>query len=343
MVVGGNSYAFGPLAGHSWFQSGASVAEEANIGASFYNSLQASVVRRFSKGLTMNFNYVWSHMTDNVDGSRACVLSIFATPEPCWYDQANGAGPVVATVNPGPPVTTTYSAAFNSASAVTACATAGASICKNVLGWQQGDWGNGAQDVRTRFTWGANYELPFGKSMTGAEGVLLKGWTANTSGSWQTGLPFSVTPNSNLGGISGGGYLDETCNPHKSGGTLLDWYNLSCFVQPTPGTLGRQGPNQVFGPAQKSVGFSFSKEVALKENLRLQFRTEIFNLFNSVNFNTPSGTALTYTNPGPNGFPNQGGVVQDLGPNSSKTPGEITALNANWNPRQIQFALKLLF
>jgi hypothetical protein len=347
MVVGGNSYAFGALAGHPWFSSGASVAEEANIGTSFYNSLQASVVRRFNKGLTMNFNYVWSHMTDNVDGGRACVLSIFATPEPCWYDQANGAGPVIATTsaNPTPPpaTITTYSAAFNSTSPVTACATAGPSICKNVLGWQQGDWGNGAQDVRTRFTWGANYELPFGKSMTGAEGVLLKGWTANTSGSWQTGLPFSVTPSNNLGGISGAGYLDETCNPHKSGGTLLDWYNLNCFVQPTPGTLGRQAPNQVFGPAQKSVGFSLSKEVALKENLRLQFRTEVFNLFNSVNFNTPSGTALTYTNPGPNGFLNQGGAPQDLGPNSSKTPGEITALNANWNPRQIQFALKLLF
>jgi hypothetical protein len=343
MVVGGNSYAFGPLAGHDWFGQGASVAEEANIGSSFYNSLQASVVRRFSKGLTMNFNYVWSHMTDNVDGSRACVLSIFATPEPCWYDQAKGAGPVTATVNPGPPVTTTYTAAFNSSSPVTACATAGASICKNVFGWQQGDEGNGAQDVRTRFTWGANYELPFGKSATGVEAVFLKGWTANTSGSWQTGLPFSVTPNTNLGGISGAGYLDQTCNPHKSGGTLLQWYNINCFAQPTPGTLGFQEPNQVFGPAQKSVGFSLSKEVALKENIKLQFRTEVFNLFNSVNFNTPSGTALTYTNPGPNGFPNQGGAPQDQGPNSSKTPGEITALNANWNPRQIQFALKLLF
>ena len=344
MVVGGNLVRLRfALPGHHWFASGAPVAEEANIGTSFYNSLQTSVVRRFSKGLTMNFNYVWSHMTDNVDGSRACVLSIFATPEQCWYDQQNGAGPIVVTPPVPPSTTPTYSAFFNSAALPTLCATEGTSICKPVSGWQQGDWGNGAQDVRTRLTWGTNYELPFGKSATGVEGVLLKGWAANTSGSWQTGLPFSVTPNSNLGGISGGGYLDQICNPHMGGGTLLKWYNFGCFVQPTPGTLGRQDPNQVFGPAQKQVSFSLSKEIPIKENIRLQFRTEVFNLFNSVNFNTPSGTALTYNHAGPNGFPNQGGAAQDGGPGSTHTPGEITALNANWTPRQIQFALKLLF
>ena len=89
MVVGGNSYAFGTLAGHPYFNStGTGASEEANIGTSFYNALQTSLVRRFSHGLTVNFNYVYSRMIDNVDGRRACVLSIFATPEPCFYDWA---------------------------------------------------------------------------------------------------------------------------------------------------------------------------------------------------------------------------------------------------------------
>ena len=77
---------------HTSARRATGASEEANIGSSFYNALQTSLVRRFSHGLTVNFNYVWSHMTDNVDGTRACVLSIFATPEPCWYDQAKGTG-----------------------------------------------------------------------------------------------------------------------------------------------------------------------------------------------------------------------------------------------------------
>lgn len=40
-----------------------------------YNSLQASVTKRMSSGLSMSFNYVWSHMLDDMDssgwGSRA--------------------------------------------------------------------------------------------------------------------------------------------------------------------------------------------------------------------------------------------------------------------------------
>ena len=213
----------------------------------------------------------------------------------------------------------------------------GASVCKQVFGWQQGDWGNGTQDVADRFSWGVNYQIPFGNSLTGIEGALLKGWAVNTGGSWQTGLPFSTTPSSSKTGISGGGYLNQTCDGHLANPTILKWYNYNCFVQTTAGTLGNQHPNQFFGPSQKSVGLSLFKEFPIKEQLKLQFRTEIFNAFNQVNFNTPSGTALAYQT--------IGGVtsVKNTGPGSSSTPGEITALNANFAPRQIQFALKLLF
>ena len=187
-----------------------------------------------------------------------------------------------------------------------------------------------------------NYQLPFGKSLTGVEGVLVKDWAVNTGGSWQTGLPFSVTnaTSSSISGINANGYVDQTCNAHISGATLLQWFNYNCFVQQTPGTLGRQAPNQFFGPSQKAVSISLSKEFAIKESIKLQFRTEIFNAFNNVNFNTPSGTALTF---GALGGVRASRSRELRGPGSSITPAEITALNANWSPRQIQFALKLLF
>lgn len=46
-----------------------------NNAISNYNSLQASITKRFTSGLSFNFNYVWSHMLDDQDssgwGSRA--------------------------------------------------------------------------------------------------------------------------------------------------------------------------------------------------------------------------------------------------------------------------------
>jgi hypothetical protein len=339
MVVGGNSYAFGPLAGYPYFNATSTGAsEEANIGTSQYHALQASLVRRFSHGLTVNFNYVWSHMTDNVDGNRSCVLSIFATPQPCWYDQAKGAGPVVATVNPGPPVTTTYSPFFNTTSPTSACATAGAAVCKQVFGWQQGDWGNGTQDVADRFSWGMNYQVPFGSSLTGIEGGLLKGWGVNLCGSWQTGIPFSVTTSTNSTGLSGSGYADQTCSGRLGNPTRLHWFDYNCFVQPTMGLLGSQHPNQLFGPPQRSLSASLSKEFPIKEQLKLQFRAEVFNVFNTSNYGQPA-SALSYLTPA-GGVPNSG-AVSFAG--SASTTAQITSMNANWNPRQIQLALKLVF
>jgi hypothetical protein len=332
LVVGGNSYAFGPLQGYPLLAT-TTVQEEANIGTSFYNALQVSLVRRFSHGLTVNFNYVWSHMMDNVDGNRACVESIFASPQPCWFDAANGAGTVI----PGTPPT----AFFSKTSPQSACVTAGPAICKPVFGWQNADMGTGTQNVPNRVSWGINYQIPFGSSMTGVEGLLIKGWAVNTTGSWQTGLPFSVSPSLNNSGISGAGYVDQICSGKGAHPSLLNWYNESCFVQATPGLLGDERPNQLYGPSQKRLDGSIFKEFPLKEGLRMQFRAEVFNLFNTVSFNTPNAT-LAFSNAGPTG------VLASVGPNigapgSSHITGEITTPNANFSQREIQFALKLLF
>ena len=38
-------------------------------GTSVYHALQAQIARRFENGLMFNFNYTWSHMTDDQDSS----------------------------------------------------------------------------------------------------------------------------------------------------------------------------------------------------------------------------------------------------------------------------------
>ena len=56
----------------------------------------------------------------------------------------------------------------------------------------------------------------------------------------------------------------------------------------TENTFGNELGSQFFGPTNKYANFSIFKEFPVKENIRLQFRTEIFNLFNTPNFSAPS-------------------------------------------------------
>jgi hypothetical protein len=321
MVTGGNTDDFGTLPGFPYFNStGTGAAEEANIGTSFYSALQTTFVRRFNRGLTVNFSYVWSHMLDNVDGSRACVRSMFATPEPCWYDTSRGLGAGL----PAP----------NAATSPNLCALAGAASCQPIYGWQNADWGNGAQDVHDRFSWGVNYQFPFASGSKGVENVFLGGWGVNSSGSWQTGLPFNVTPASSTTNISGGGYLDQICSGHLSNAGLADWFNYNCFVHPQVSTLGKMHPNQLFGPSLTRFDFSLFKTFRVTERFSLEFRTEVFNLFNTPMFNTPAGTSIAYAT----------GSNTVVNPTGTATPaGQINAMNANWNQREIQFALKVIF
>ncbi len=145
-VGGATTTGFGTLPGFSYLAT-ANVGETANTGTSSYNALQATFVRRFSHGLTVNVNYTWSHTLSNILGTTACTESMFSAPEPCWMDQANGTGPNLAS-----PTATTPSSA---------CAAEGPTVCKNVFGWQQYAWGNAPNDVANRIAWALNYELPF--------------------------------------------------------------------------------------------------------------------------------------------------------------------------------------
>ena len=92
-------------------------------------------------------------------------------------------------------------------------------------------------------------------------------------------------------------------------------------------------PTQIAGPPFKRLDFSTFKDFRLNERFRLQFRAEFFNILNHPNFNAPGfgGNGVTAVS-GATNFTNV------------KNFGEIgSTRDAPYDPRQIQFALKLYY
>ena len=66
------------------------------------------------------------------------------------------------------------------------------------------------------------------------------------------------------------------------------WIDLSHFAAAAPGTFGTMRRNQYYGPGFSDVDFSVFKNTKVGERMTIQFRAEMFNLFNRNNFAPPS-------------------------------------------------------
>jgi hypothetical protein len=89
--------------------------------------------------------------------------------------------------------------------------------------------------------------------------------------------------------------------------------------------LGNGGRNEIFGPGLVNFDFSLFKDTNIKENLNLQFRAEFFNVFNHSNFNASIANSTL--------FDQTGASVGGAGSFDSTSTSN----------REIQFALKLIF
>jgi hypothetical protein len=106
-------------------------------------------------------------------------------------------------------------------------------------------------------------------------------------------------------------------------GTASLYYDPCAYTFPGSRELGNVGRNTIIGPGYASWNPSLLKKTALTEGTTLEFRWEMFNVLNKVNLSTPAasiyGASGTFT----------------------ATAGTITSTIGN--PRQMQFALKLIF
>jgi hypothetical protein len=209
-------------------------------------------------------------------------------------------------------------------------------------GWQNLDWGLSQINLNNSFTGSVIYDLPFGRgkkygnSWNNATNALLGNWQVTVIEKITSGFPIFVidsNPQSgaaliNIGTAAPAGRTNEVGNPFQPGGgtgcpSQLSnsgfYFNPCAFAAPPTGELGATSRAPISGSDFVNTDFSVIKRFALPwENMGLDFRAEMFNLFNHAQFGLPAS---------------------DI--NAPLLFGRVSS-TVN-NPRLVQFGLKLTF
>jgi hypothetical protein len=81
---------------------------------------------------------------------------------------------------------------------------------------------------------------------------------------------------------------------------ILAWFNRAAFAEPRAGSYGDVGRNALLGSPAANTNFALFKNMSLpgREGMRLQLRSEFFNVFNSVNLGNPNSQFTAGANMG---------------------------------------------
>jgi len=191
------------------------------------------------------------------------------------------------------------------------------------------DYGRASFDIHHVAVLNATYDLPFGRGKKDWLNRLVGDWQISGIQTLQSGLPF--TPQLSYNPSNDGDTrnpIRPSVNPNFAGPVILgganQYFDPSAFIQPLPGTYGNAGRNTLQGPRLYETDLSVAKRFAFRERMNLQFRAELFNLFNHTNFNTPNPVVYAAATGGP-----------------SPTAGVITSTATT--SRQVQLGLRLLW
>jgi hypothetical protein len=261
-------------------------------GYSIYHSLQVNLAQRLSHGFTFQAAYVYSKSIDNGDIEYSNVEISGQMDNPWWFNT---------------------------------------NLQKGVSDF------NIPQHLSLNFVW----DVPSLRSGWAVSKFLLSGWEVTGIFTDQSGRPFSIRiPNDQAGtgsnqvGRNGGGQRPDF-NPNGGPGCSVGAVNsgdpyryirVECFSVPLPGELGNLGRNTFQAPSLQDFDFSlFKNNNVFTERLKVQFRTEMFNVLNHANF-TNGNQPFTP-------FNTQGLAV----------PANTQLISTATTSRQIQFGVKFVF
>jgi hypothetical protein len=175
---------------------------------------------------------------------------------------------------------------------------------------------------KQRFVINYYWEIP-ARKYNGFAGKLLDDWSMSGIIQFQSGFPIRIQTQDDNELISSLFFLGagapqltgplQIQNPKTNGGFYL---NPAQFSDPTLGQFATTPRSICCGPGENQFDVTFSKRITISESKYMQFRADIFNLFNKTQFVNPDGNF------------------------SDSTFGQI--LQAR-DPRLVQFALKFYF
>jgi hypothetical protein len=315
-------------------------------GTDSYNALQVSLARRIGTGLTLNSQYTFSRSFGNTSGSneaRTAAKPAGGTPRPSGdannYEADRGYNnfDVRHTFN--------LSAVYD----------------LPIGGGRRFDWGGvgnavfGGWDIGT--IWNARSGLPIDVTITRPEVVIQCAQAGGCSSDPQgfvRRLPATINAaNPLLAGYvalvnaPGGGASRQTRRPDLVPGVSpylnndRNFLNPAAFAVPQPGTFGNLPRNALKGPDFKQVDLILNRRFRITETTNIEFRTEIFNIFNRANFTNPASTLNDVV--GGSLQPGQAYTQATAGATFGllrQTVERTVGLGTN---RQIQFALRLSF
>lgn len=170
------------------------------------------------------------------------------------------------------------------------------------------------------------YELPFGKGKAflhdGPARWIAGGWQLNGILRVVSGAPFNITADSGPCNCPGNGQFADVAGSYTKLGAIGPgqlFFNTAAFQAPPANRFGNAGRNIGRGPVLPNYDFSVFRNFDLTERLRLEFRSEFYNLTNTPQFANPVGNV------------NAGNF------------GQITGTVNGAGEREIQFALRLRF
>jgi len=231
-------------------------------GDSWYRALIVDVRKQWSRGLQMQSSYTWSRAED-----------------------------------------TTQNSTFFSDST-----TATTSAMPEFIA----DYNKGLSDFHAEHNWIVNFvwDVPESSSLTGVADAILNGWHVSGIIRMRSGSPLTPMLQSNRSRSMWSPSLGPGTGPDRPSyapgrgpgdavtGNPAQWFDPTAFVLPEPGTYGNVGRNELIGPDLKTVDLAISRQFAVRParpGSRLEFRLEVFNLFNRTNFGPPSLIAFSGT------------------------------------------------
>ncbi len=299
-------------------------------GTDHYDSLQTTLNRRFSKGLTVGAQWTYGHSIGNTGGSNEANTA--TNPYNFKADRGNNAFDVRHSMN----ISAMYELPFGKGRQFGQ--NLGRAADTVLGGWQMGGIINGRTglplDIRI-----TRPDVVYRDTRNGA--IVTAPIVVN-------GAPVTVP----LVNVPGGGNSRDVrfpdvvagVNPFLENVTDKKYYlNAAAFSTPAPGTFGNLGRGALHGPGLSQFDLTLHKKFTLTERISSEFRVEVYNLFNKANFANPVvrlnnvlGTSGNTLQPGQAYTAATGGSFGQI----QQTVESAVGLGAQ---RQIQLSLRFSF